>query len=626
MGGTQALPDGAPTGVCGTMLPFHQGGSVAAQNSPSPFGIIPATIQTAENTKLKVTVGSRQGISFQGFMMHARTQDTGKLIGTFVTVPAGTKTMECSGPNDSVTHASPAKKGPQLDFEWLPPDGYRGIVVFNATVAQDYATFWTGLQSEPVRVMRQSEIQVLPTTVTPPSLPNTTPPHYTPEIASQAPNTDDPFYKGCFVEKTCFGAPSGCIHTKNCLAVVSVIVRGERYEFEMKAGREAAYVAVGLSDDDKMGDDSVIECVNQQNQMKAFMSRTTPRNNLNAVRLPRPQEGIQLLNFNITDSAIYCRVARDTQTNVSGRIYDLVKDRYFLLVAAGKSAGPNQIQYHDFAYLAAAESRFLSDVSEVGGASVILLRLHGVFMLVAWIGTASIGILLARYYRQTWVGSQLCGKDLWFAWHRFFMICTWALTVTGFILIFVELKSWSSERNPHAILGMITTIICFLQPIGAYFRPHPGTPKRSLFNWIHWLGGNVAHILGIVTIFFAVKLNKAELPDWLDWILVAFVAFHVLMHLVLSLMSWLQILGCISDRAAESRVTAFPMKDLGNNGRTSHNFDSKPDAPNSGLRKCILGLFIFMITLFVVAIVVIIVLAPVEQTWENVRRSMAEKK
>lgn len=47
---------------------------------------------------------------------------------------------------------------------------------------------------------------------------------------------------------------------------------------------------------------------------------------------------------------------------------------------------------------------------------------------------------------------------------------------------------------------------------------------------------------------------------------------------------------------------------------------------NAGLRKCILGLFIFMITLFVVAIVVIIVLAPVEQTWDNFRKSMAEKK
>lgn len=46
--------------------------------------------------------------------------------------------------------------------------------------------------------------------------------------------------------------------------------------------------------------------------------------------------------------------------------------------------------------------------------------------------------------------------------------------------------------------------------------------------------GNLAHILAIVTIFFAVKLGKAELPEWMDFILVAFVAFHVVMHLIYS--------------------------------------------------------------------------------------------
>lgn len=76
-----------------------------------------------------------------------------------------------------------------------------------------------------------------------------------------------------------------------------------------------------------------------------------------------------------------------------------------------------------------------------------------------------------------------------------FMVLTWALTVTAFVLIFCELQAWSAESNPHAILGTITTAICFLQPIGAYFRPHPGTSKRPIFNWLHWLGGNVAHIL-----------------------------------------------------------------------------------------------------------------------------------
>lgn len=55
---------------------------------------------------------------------------------------------------------------------------------------------------------------------------------------------------------------------------------------------------------------------------------------------------------------------------------------------------------------------------------------------------------------------------------------------------------------------------------------------------------NLITFFAVVTIFFAVKLAKAELPSWFDWILVAFVAFHVLVHLVLSVsFAFVQIHG-----------------------------------------------------------------------------------
>lgn len=38
----------------------------------------------------------------------------------------------------------------------------------------------------------------------------------------------------------------------------------------------------------------------------------------------------------------------------------------------------------------------------------------------------------------------------------------------------------------------------------------------------------------VLTIFFAVTLSKAELPAWMDWILVAYVGFYVIIHLILS--------------------------------------------------------------------------------------------
>lgn len=75
------------------------------------------------------------------------------------------------------------------------------------------------------------------------------------------------------------------------------------------------------------------------------------------------------------------------------------------------------------------------------------------------------------------------------------MVTTWLLTICASILIFIEIGGWSGERNPHAILGSITTTLCFLQPIGALFRPAPNSKNRPIFNWLHWLGGNAAHIL-----------------------------------------------------------------------------------------------------------------------------------
>ena len=65
-------------------------------------------------------------------------------------------------------------------------------------------------------------------------------------------------YNGCGATKNCFGTPAGCIETKNCIAMVTVLVRGERYLFELQA-RDSKYVAVGLSDDSKMVTLSVLK-------------------------------------------------------------------------------------------------------------------------------------------------------------------------------------------------------------------------------------------------------------------------------------------------------------------------------------------------------------------------------
>ncbi|KAF5280301.1 hypothetical protein FQR65_LT03110 [Abscondita terminalis] len=590
-----ALPDGAPKSACNTLTPVHAGG-LAAQSSKSPYEVT----ALPRNEHVLVTIKSPLDYPLEGLILQARMPN-GKLAGTFETTRDDVHTINCDNPDDTVTHNEPSPK-PIVEVKWKPPSGYQGTIIFNATVAQSYDTFWVGIQSQPLQILdgaKSTDNNVKSSTVR-----ISTPPHYIPEDDNVPQVEFDRFYEGCEVTKTCFGSLDGCVSKQNCKAAVSIrVANSEQYEIELKATGAPKWVGFGLSNDDKMGDDSIIDCVNEQEGVKAYMSWSTPRPKLGVFRVPA--DGIKFVSGSFVEDVIHCRVLRQVKTVVNNVTFDLINNKYYLLIASGTLMKNASVGFHDLAFLPSSSSVSLADTNKIAGASRLLIQLHGAFMLTAWIGTASIGTLLARYYRKTWVGKSLCGKDLWFAWHRFFMITTWALTSVAFVLIFVELKAWSLETNPHAILGCVVTILCFIQPFGAYFRPHPGTPKRPIFNWLHWLGGNSAHIIAIVTIFFAVKLNKAQLPDWFDWILVAFVAFHVLMHLALS------ILGCVSENSSNQRISSFPMKEMSGSGKVSEHI-TNVDAPHSSTRRLLLGLYIFVVASLTIALIAVTALSPIQ--------------
>ncbi|XP_062543328.1 putative ferric-chelate reductase 1 homolog isoform X2 [Armigeres subalbatus] len=612
------LPNGAPESVCDTMLPFH-GGGIPPLTTASPFRITPVTSVVGSGQELQIEIESfPANVVFKGFMIQARNRfPPNEVLGQFeLTDESAVKLINCAGESNTATHTNTNTKK-DLALEWIAPSNFKGEVVFNATIAQEYDKFWVGLVSTPVKIVESGQnpppVVGISTTRQPPST-TTVPPYVAP--TSAATDNSDPIYEGCGSTKGCFGFPEGCVSSRNCQAVVATIVQGERYIFEMKSGHNRpAYIAVGLSNDAKMGDDSVVECVPEQGTVNAYASWTSA-GPYGVSRQGIAQNFIRLLEKSYVDGVIHCKVERDAVTTVKGQRFDLINGKYHLLLATGKKADSTHVSYHDIGRHVSGVPLALAEVGPVQGASKLLLRLHGAFMLTAWIGTASLGMLLARYFRQTWVGSQLCGKDQWFAWHRFLMVLTWALTVAGFVIIFVEIGGWSKVDNPHGILGVVTTVLCFLQPIGAYFRPHPGTKRRPLFNWLHWLGGNLAHIIAIIAIFFAVKLQKAELPDWLDFILIAFVAFHVFMHLIFS------IGGCVSERRNNQRVTSLQMADMTPSRNSMSSMDRKQDAAFSGFRKVMLFFYILIIAAFVIALVVIAVLAPINDAVESIKKQI----
>lgn len=605
---------GAPALACVTMMPSHSG--IAAMTSPAPYTVTPSAPQVRQGDTLRVTVSSPTDTPIGGFLLQARqVQDPSIILGKFTSLPNAQLMhfTSCSHDNDSVTHSSTETKT-GLTFDWQAPDDYLGAFFFRATVAQGYAQFWTNIESSLVEIVTPDTVitttapsaTTAPTATTVPSLPAA--------VETQTATPIDPIYEGCGDTKLCFGTVDNCVSSMSCPAVVAVTAAGETYTFEVQAIDSPAYVAAALSYTRDMGDASAMECVQENGRVNLHSSWTYNKVDPYVTRENVPNI-LQLQSSSYNDGKLYCQFTRDANSTVMNTNFDLVNGQYILIIVAGRTLmDAGRVGFHNIGHERTGELVSLASTGSVSGASKILLRLHGCFMVAAWLGAASCGILFARYFRQTWVGKNIGGKDVWFAWHRILMVLTWLLTMSGFIIILVEVGGWSNTGdNPHAITGLVTVILCFIQPIGAFFRPHPGTPKRPIFNWGHWFIGNAAHILGIVTIFFAVYLSKADLPEWTIYILASFVVFHVIMHLVLSLSQ------CVSDgRISNGRVNSFPMKDMMTNNRQAMAADKKSDAPHSGFRRSLLALYTTVVLLLVIAVICIVALAPIGTTVQSV--------
>lgn len=209
--------------------------------------------------------------------------------------------------------------------------------------------------------------------------------------------------------------------------------------------------------------------------------------------LSQNQTIIRLVESRIEDGSVYCQVEREAFTTVKSLSFDLVNEKYHLLLASGDSSVSNSIGRHNIDRESSDESFLLTEFSVVHSRSRLMLYLHASFMIVAWIGTTSIGIFSARFLKKTWVDMKIYGRDLWFMTHQVVQSLTWLLTLAGFIIIVVDADRWTI--SPHSMLGTIAFTLCMIQPIGAAFRPKPRSTARNIFNFIHLASGNVAHLL-----------------------------------------------------------------------------------------------------------------------------------
>lgn len=133
------------------------------------------------------------------------------------------------------------------------------VCVFSSTFVKDGATFWVGVETDPVQVVKRSlpdknlNQKGISTTKIP--IRATTVPNYTPPRAVQAAAGKHPIFTGCEDQKLCFSAETDCISSGTCSRLVTVAMSPSPpnlFTFELLATGNPGYIAVGLSGDMKM--------------------------------------------------------------------------------------------------------------------------------------------------------------------------------------------------------------------------------------------------------------------------------------------------------------------------------------------------------------------------------------
>ncbi|XP_050092494.1 putative ferric-chelate reductase 1 homolog [Anopheles aquasalis] len=166
----------------------------------------------------------------------------------------------------------------------------------------------------------------------------------------------------------------------------------------------------------------------------------------------------------------------------------------------------------------------------------VLKRLHATFMVIAWLFFNSLGTSIARYFQTTWTNKQYFGVSRWMFFHRAYMGCCWALTCAAIIFIFIDLEGF--KAHAHAIVGLVTFALCFLQPILGLAAPSQ-TTARSAIKLLHRVFGNLAYILAVTNMFLGVGLEEAKISNTMYGMLGGALAIHILAHVTFNILEYL---------------------------------------------------------------------------------------
>ncbi|XP_076441014.1 putative ferric-chelate reductase 1 [Babylonia areolata] len=705
------------------MEPRH--GTNTPSTQLSPYVVLVSKSSYSPGDSISVMLRGLCGTQFLGFLAQTRRADPAdqryranpsQAIGTFQAV-AGTQ-YHCGQGGVALTHDG-RYGGTTLLFNWTAPSQPEGHVQIKATFVANFSSTWTSVASVVIQDPQASPLSVdadtlrtdfitpcepdrprpkttpspdNPTTPVIPTDPPTTTTTTTttapisstsassvttevavtspaPEMSTQASLTEENVTAGVTTEPN---DDLVCTSTQICEFRVAWQPRNESVWFDVMVppldNLEEQWLALAFSDDPKMGQDSVVECLTERDAVTSHLSFNGDHENsiLSSDEAGGMMSGVRVSR---EDGYLHCQFVR--QVNMSqgdSRVYDLHHD-WFLLLAQG-SVRQGDLTLHCFHFqghltlhcfhfqghltlhcfhfqghltlhcfhfqgrkerhagipVASARLVDLQSLDDVGVwvQDKVFIKVHASLMSIAWIFCAGFGIIMARYSKPLWPKHKLCGRKVWFTVHRGCMVMLAVLTLLGFIIIFVEAGGMSEVsakefQKLHPVVGIVVTIFTAAQvthpiifnPFTAaqivfgIFRPSSSSKNRPVYNWGHWLLGFTCHVMSIFNMGLGLNLRKSGTHSSASFVLYAYAIYEICMFIALEII-------CCNIRIKENKTASYVIYERRNTIYSSTKEIMQGNAnepPGSIALRIAIRVHLLFVTAFTAALIALIAIA-----------------
>ncbi|CAH3195825.1 unnamed protein product, partial [Porites evermanni] len=382
---------------------------------------------------------------------------------------------------------------------------------------------------------------------------------------------------GCGKTKSCYSEPANCKGTSDCDFLVTIRPlkgvdcsddNGE-VEFELSTNKD--WAAVGFNKEKKMAGTDALICM--KGRRRNYVRHFVADNGYGTPTRTRP--------VSISDHSLCA--------------YD---DGSMGIHTSSPKTSPEKIKVCEIATLVGEKK------------DTTLIKVHGCLMIIAWVGSASVGIFMARYMKVAFGKRELLGTKVWFTFHRALLVFTVLVTIIATVIIFIHAGHWVSRMpGAHTVIGIIVLVLAVIQPIMAWFRPHPGDNNRYLFNWAHRGVGLSSLVLAVASVFLGIRMDAAGLDDSPLYAMIVYcvgVAFVILFDFYISL------------EKSDEKKEIFSLAKEQNPGNLTRLLCLFPSSSISvSLRRFMLGFLALLVSCVVMALVLLIAVSKEQENEGN---------